>query len=265
MRLLHLLILFASALCASCTSPMPPGEVPHVLFVGNSLTYVGNTPAVFAALSRRGDHPVVAEMIVEGGATLSQRLKDGSVARALSARKYSTVVLQERGGDLLCSFGPSSCEESRQAIAALTALAMSGGAKVVLLGTYQSMPRISVALVEAESAAAGEAGILYAEISKKLQVLQKELPETQWFDPDGMHPSSNLALLNALTLFEVLYNTEPPAGTLIVRAPIYGTSSGLTSVLTRADAPPPRSDTRLEISYGADEIQSIVSGLKSGS
>ena len=265
MRLINLLLLFVSMLCASCTSPTLPEQAPHVLFVGNSLTYVGNTPAVFSALSRSGDHPVVTEMIVEGGATLSQRLKDGSVARALSARHYSAVILQERGGDLLCSFGPSSCEESEKSIAALAALAKSSGAKVVLLGTYQSMPRISTALVEAESAAADKAGIPYVQISNKLLVLQEKLPETQWLDPDGMHPSSNLALLNAITLFEILYNSKPPAGTLIVRAPIYGTNSGLTSALTLADAPPPRSDTRLEISYAADEIERIVSALKSGS
>ena len=265
MRLVHLLILFVGVLCASCTSPTLPDHAPHVLFVGNSLTYVGNTPAVFSALARSGGHPVITEMIVEGGATLSQRLKDGSVARALSAQHYSAVILQERGGDLLCSFGPSSCEESEKSIAALAALAKSSGAKVVLLGTYQSMPTMSIALVEAESAAADKAGIPYVEISNKLQVLHEKLPDTQWFDSDGMHPSSNLALLSAITLFEMLYNSKPPAGPLIVRAPIYGPDSGLTSALTLADAPPPHSGTRLEISYGADEIERIVSALKSGS
>ena len=265
MRLVQLLILFVSVLCCSCTSPTLPDQAPRILFVGNSLTYVGNTPAVFSALSAKGDHPVVTEMIVEGGATLSQRLKDGSVARALSEQHYSTVILQERGGDLLCSFGPSSCGESEKAITTLSALAKSNGAKAVLLGTYQSMPRMSTALVEAESAAADKAGIPYVEISNKLQVLQVKLPDTQWFHSDGMHPSSNLALLNAISLFEMLYNSIPPAEKLTVRAPIYSTNSGLTSALMLADAPPPRSDTRLEISYGAEEIERIVSALKSGS
>ena len=265
MRTLRLLVLFVIVLCASCNSAKAPDDAPHVLFVGNSLTYVGNTPAVFSALSRSGNHPVVSEMIVEGGATLSQRLKDGSVARALAARHYSAVILQERGGDLLCSFGPASCAESGQAITALAALAKSSGAKVVLLGTYQSMPRASTALVESESAAADEAGIPYVEISDKLQALQNKLPDTQWFDADGMHPSSNLALLNAIALFEAFYNSPPPAKPLIVRAPIYGTSSGLTSDLKRADAPPPSADTELAITYGADQIERIVAAIKSGS
>jgi hypothetical protein len=265
MRALKLLIVSLAFLCASCGQKNAGNDAAHVLFVGNSLTYVGNTPAVFSALSKNGERPVVSEMIVEGGATLSQRLRDGSVARALSTRRYSAVILQERGGDLLCSFGPDSCTESRTAIKDLSALAKSKGAKVVLLGTYQSIPKISLALVESESAAAKEAGIPYVEISEKLQTLQKNLPDTHWFAPDGMHPSSNLALLNAIAIFEVLYNSTPPTKALTVLAPIYGTTSGLTSTLRNADSAPPSKDTPLSISYQAKDIQDMLSAIKSGS
>ena len=265
MRALQVLILFLGSLCASCNSTIAPDDAHHVLFVGNSLTYVGNTPAVFSALSEDGKHPVVSEMIVEGGATLAQRVEDRSVARALAARHYSAVILQERGGDLLCSFGPESCTESRQAIRDLAILAKSSGAKVALLGTYQSIPKISLALVQAESAAASEAGIPYVEISEKLQALQSKLPDAQWFAHDGIHPGPHLALLNAISVYETLYNSTPPIKQLIVRAPIYGSTSGLTSTLRQADAPPPRSDTPLNMSYRADDIQGILTAIKSGS
>jgi len=265
MHALRLPILLLILFCASCNSPTAPNDEHRVLFVGNSLTYVGNTPAVFEALTENGPNPVVTEMIVEGGATLSQRVKDGSVARALSGRHYSVMILQERGGDLLCSFGPKSCTESRQAIKDLATLARSNGAKVALLGTYQSIPQMSVALVQSESAAAHEAGIPYIEISEKLRTLQVKLPGYQWFAADGMHPGPSLALLNALAIFETLYNSSPPATTLSVRAPIYGTTSGLKSTLRQADAPPPRSDTPLGTSYQATEVQRILDHIKSGS
>lgn len=93
-----------------------PGERPAaVLFVGNSQIYVGNLPAVFDALSDAA-----------GG-----------------AKHYDFVVLQERGGDLVCAFAPESCAESAAAIAELGRLARAHRAKPVLLGTYQKLPRAS--------------------------------------------------------------------------------------------------------------------------
>ena len=252
-------------LCASCNPSTAPKHERYILFIGNSLTYVGNTPAVFAALTEKGPNPVATEMIVEGGATLSQRVKDGSVARALAGRHYFAVILQERGGDLLCSFGPESCTESRQAIKELTTLARANGAKVALLGTYQSIPQMSVALVQSESEAANEAGIPYIEISEKLRALQVKLPGPQWFAPDGMHPGPSLALLNAIAIFETLYGSPPQATTLSVRAPIYGTTSGLKSTLRRSDAPPPLNGTPIGISYQDTDVQRILAHIKSGS
>lgn len=64
---------------AGATQPAAP---QRVLFVGNSLTYVGNLPATFAALANANDQRVHSAMIVQGGATLEQRVADGSVVAA---------------------------------------------------------------------------------------------------------------------------------------------------------------------------------------
>ena len=127
-----LLVFLALTGCSRQESVQPQ----RVLFVGNSLTYVGNLPAVYSALAADNGHTVHSDMIVRGGATLSQRVADGSVARALESDRYAVIVLQERGGDLMCSFGPGSCVDSRAAIKALVALVREHGADVVLLGTY---------------------------------------------------------------------------------------------------------------------------------
>jgi len=100
-----------------------------VLFVGNSLTYVGNVPAVLSALAAANGKPFPSDMIASGGATLTQRVSDRSVVRALETNQYTALVLQERGGDLICSFGPDSCLQSRQAIKALAILAKAKGVR----------------------------------------------------------------------------------------------------------------------------------------
>lgn len=161
MRVLWCIFLALALAWLPCEAARVPHRSLSVLFVGNSLTYVGNTPAVLDALAAASGTLVSSDMIVEGGATLTQRVNDGSIGRALAGKRYSVLVLQERGGDLICSFGPNSCSESRKAIKALVTLAKKSGARTYLLGTYQGNPNASKAIVAGESAAAAEAGIPY--------------------------------------------------------------------------------------------------------
>ena len=264
MRTLTLLVASLVLWLASCAATSPTARNDNVLFVGNSLTYVGNLPAVFAALSSNDGRSVTSDMIVRGGATLTQRVADGSVARALERKKYAALVLQERGGDLLCSFGPESCAESRQAIRALADLAKRKRVTVVLLGTYQSNPLASRGLVDSESAAAAEASIPYIEVSETLQRFQLTAPELTWFAPDGMHPGKDLTLLNAILLHRALWGSLPTPRPLIVSAPIYGATSGLTEALRQADAPPPMVDTPAEVRYSSEILDKLIEAVSGG-
>lgn len=233
----------------------------QVLFVGNSLTYYGNAPAVYASLSTANGHPASSDMIVEGGATLAQRVADGSVEQALRAGSYDTLVIQERGGDLLCSFGPHSCIESRAATVALASLARDHSVNVVLLGSYQPNPEISRQLVEAEAATSNEAGIGYAEVSETLRHLTGAAPELAWFAADGMHPGRHLTLLSAIVIYEALHGELPVAGPLTVKAPIYAEDSGLEATLRTADGPPPNPGTPIGTEYSSATLALILQNL----
>ena len=267
MRSLASILLSILVICTSCSVHNSPRQTERVLFVGNSLTYVGNAPAVFSALAKANGKPIASDMIVAGGGTLTQRVADGSVARALDERKYTALVLQERGGDLMCSFGPDSCVQSRQAIKALTALAEQSGTSIVLLGSYQPHPAASRRLIEAESAAAADVGIPYIEVSEKLRHLSSAAPELTWFAPDGMHPGKELALLNAILVYQALHGSLPNPEPLTVVAPIYESTSGLTETLRQADAPPPLSETPKEVRYSSATLRKLLGavGIEGGS
>lgn len=262
MRILFLALLFI-LICTSCRAIDPREQPERVLFVGNSLTYVGNVPAIYSALAVANGRPATSDMIVQGGATLSQRVADGSAARALAAGKYTALVLQERGGDLICSFGPESCIESRAAIKTLANLGKEQGVAVVLLGTYQPNAVVSRNLVEKEAAAAEEAGILYVEVSEKLQQLRSVAPELTWFATDGMHPGKDLALLNAMLVHKALHGSVPRPNPLTVAAPIYGTTSGLTDALRQSGDTPPLPDTPREVRYTSDTLEKLLSVISS--
>lgn len=258
MRLFALLAPAVLLICASCNTLTSPDRTERVLFVGNSLTYVGNVPAVFSALAAANGKPFASDMIVRGGATLTQRVSDGSIARALEERKYTAIVLQERGGDLMCSFGPDSCVQSRQALKSLATLARQKGLYVILLGTYQSDRTASRRLITEEASAAAEAGIPYIEVSEKLQRLRTTAPELTWFADDGVHPGKDLALLNAVLIHKALRGSLPSPGPLAVIAPIYGSTSGLTETLRQADAPPPLATTPGEVHYSSDTVGKLL-------
>lgn len=244
--------------CTACTAPPASAPETRVLFVGNSLVYVGNAPAVYAALATANGHPTRADMIVRGGATLTQRLEDGSVARALESGGYALLVLQERGGDAVCGFGPGSCEQSRQAIIELAALARAKGTRAVLLGTYQPGAAFSPRLVAAEADLARAAGIDYVEVSETFARLRSEHPEQDWFDADGMHPGRDLALLNAVQLYRVVHGGPPVPAALEVPAPIFAPRSGLEETLRAADDPPPLPDTPLRGQYPRDTVEALL-------
>ncbi|WP_228482067.1 hypothetical protein [Lysobacter sp. H21R4] len=250
------LALFLAA--AACSAAQPKPRVHEVLFVGNSLTYYGNTPAVYAALSTANGHPASSDMIVEGGATLAQRVADGQVEQALQTGRYDTLVIQERGGDLLCSFGRDSCVESREATMALAGIARKHGVSVIMLGSYQPKPEVSKQLVAAETAASKAAGMGYAEVSETLRGLIATTPELEWFATDGMHPGRDLTLLNAMVLYQTLHGELPRARPLAVDAPIYAQDSGLDATLRAADAPPPHADTPTGTGYPATALSLIL-------
>lgn len=258
MRVLILPALLILLNCASCSAPASSGEAERVLFVGNSVTYYGNVPAVFSALAEASGRPVVSDMIVEAGAALAQRVADGSVARALDERRYTALVLQERGGALIGAFGPDAEIQSQEAIMSLAELAREKGVQAVLMGTYQRNPDVSGGLIEAESAAAEKAGIPYIEVSGKLQRLLEAAPELTWIAEDGVHPGKHLTLLDAILVHQALLGSLPDPEAITIRAPIYGSNTGLTRMLRQSDAPPPHEDTPNEVHYSAETMKKLI-------
>jgi hypothetical protein len=250
------LVLGACSAMSARTPTEPPAR--RVLFVGNSLVYVGNLPAVYCALLAADGYAASCDMIVAGGATLASHLDRPAVADALARGDYDAVVLQERGGDLICAPADPRCMQGRHALGRLAALAGGHGARVVLLGTYQPHPIASQRLVAGESAAAAAAGVAYVEISETWQRLRVRAPDLAWLHADGGHPGPALTLLDALRLHEVLEGRLPRAQPIAIAAPDYAPSAGLQPTLRAADAPPPRMGTPVGIRYDSHAMAEML-------
>lgn len=219
LRILAVVFLIGTwSMAALAGSPAP--QAMRVLFIGNSLTYVNNLPATFTTLAAANGHAVKADMLVHGGATLTQWLDSGEVAKALAARHYDYVVLQERGNDFACGFGPQACKNARHALRALAKIVRDHGAQPILMGTYQVSHAASEALVAAESKAAAADNAPYVDVSRPLNTGREQRPYNNWFAKAG-HPGHDLVLLEAVLLYRQLQGALPQAGTLVVRAPMF--------------------------------------------
>ncbi len=220
------------------------GEPVRVLFVGNSLTYYNDLPATLDAVARANRMDLSSDMLAASGATLSDRVRDGSVQQALAAGRYAYVVMQERGGDFACGFGPQVCVDARAALATIADAARSTGAVPILLGTYQ--PGAASKNIEAKEAAAAVASnIRYLPVSERLWTARERDPSGHWLAEDGMHPGPDLTLLEAMLLFDAIGGRHPAAVDVEVRAPRFGRGKPPAATFTRAapgDGQPMRHD-----------------------
>lgn len=219
-----LLISLLAAALSGCATADERAPI-HVLFVGNSLTYVGNLPGVLETLSASNGKAVVTEMLVKGGATLNDRAADSSVQKALGSAHYDFVVLQERGGDVLC-FGTAfqvqdNCD-SRKAHIELGRAVLAHGAKPIVLGTFQQLELASRALEEKERELAEQIGAMYIPVSERFRQSQVQLPKGEWLNADKSHPGPDLVLLEAVWLYAAMFGSPPAASELHAEKPMYG-------------------------------------------
>jgi hypothetical protein len=93
------LILLVAGGCSSagkCNFSQDDEPVLHVLFIGNSYTYVNDLPGMFRNLACSGGHHVVTDMSAEGGWTLADHVASVDTFQKLKAQQWDYVVLQEQ-------------------------------------------------------------------------------------------------------------------------------------------------------------------------
>ena len=148
-------------------------------------------------------------------------------------------------------------ERAESAAATLVQAALEHKMQPVLLGTYQGFPEASTALVSAERALASGLDAAYVPISNYLECGRRENASLRWFDRDGMHPGPELTLLMAVMLHRELLDSSPSATQIVVRAPIYQVSSGL-SADEFASGQPVLPGTASSITYDVATVRAVL-------
>jgi hypothetical protein len=188
----------------------------RVLFVGNSLTYVNDLPAVLAQLADAQPAPLRIETrtFVAAGGTLAERWADGAARAALDDGHWDALVLQERGGVAACLVDSETRNggDCRAMVAAHRAFADAAAARadhVLLLETWSASEAGQSAIDTGMRELARRTGTRIVHSGDALTVMARRDGRAATF-PDGMHPSPRATLLMAAQLLRALTG-QPPA------------------------------------------------------
>jgi len=203
------------ALVMACASEQPAapqdGEPPEnalrVLFIGNSLTYENDLPAIVAALadSARVSRPFWYRVAAYPNYSLEDHWLDGRARTALGQRAWDVVILQQ---------GPSSLPENqillRDWSLQFAPLIRAAGARPALYMVWPEAARMSAfdAVAAAYTGAAVAVdGILFPVGRAWLEAWKRDgaLP---LHGADGFHPSVAGSWLAALVIVDRLYTVN---------------------------------------------------------
>src|SRR5947209_945683 len=186
--------LFTGMLCITGCVPQrsmvpraPTGPGLHVLFIGNSLTYVNDLPGILEALADSAHEALLeTRMVAKPDYSLADHWVDGDARVAIANGGWNVVVLQQ---------GPSSLDESRALLldyAKAFATPIHGiGARPALYQVWPASDRQGDFPRANESyriAAGVAAGVLFpvGEAWLAAQRLDASIPLYAF---DGLHPS----------------------------------------------------------------------------
>lgn len=179
----------------------------HVLFIGNSLTYTNDLPAMFTALAVAAGRPRPFVRAVTGpGLSLQDQWDLGEAQKAIAVGGWDFVVLQQ---------GPSASPEGtlllRTYSRRFNELIRAKGGRTVLYMVWPSTSRIQdfdgVALSYRQ--AAKDVGGLLCPAGETWRAAWKRDPKLALYSPDGLHPTPAGTYAAAVTFFQVLYKQSP--------------------------------------------------------
>ncbi|MGH9219228.1 MAG: SGNH/GDSL hydrolase family protein [Vicinamibacterales bacterium] len=195
-------LLLAAALLV--TQPNPT----RLLFIGNSLTYANELPAMVCALARSAGRQAICESVAKPDYGLEEHWSDGEARRAI-ARGWDIVVLQQ---------GPSALPESRRLLIAYTrrfdAEIKKAGARTALYMVWPSRTRRGdfPAVSQSYAAAAQDVKGLLLPAGDAWRAAWATDAGLALYGPDGFHPSPIGTYVAALVIYEQIFESPPPAG-----------------------------------------------------
>jgi hypothetical protein len=177
----------ALALVLAAAGSAAPPKALRVLFVGNSLTFTNDLPAVTAGLARSHGRALEYKTIAFGGYALEDHWAQGDARAALATGNWDVVVMQQ---------GPSALPESQANLRAWAIRwadeAAKYGTRPALLTVWPESYRKSalVDVIASYRRAAQASGAELLPAGDAWRLAWRCAPRLPLYGPDGFHPGS---------------------------------------------------------------------------
>lgn len=191
-------------LLQAASAPPPP---TRVLFIGNSLTYANDLPAMVASMATGSGRRLEYEVVAFPDFSLEDHWRHGEARRAIARGRWDFIVLQQ---------GPSALPESRSLLVTYAKRfdeeARKVGARTAMYMVWPSaVRRGDFAGVQQSYAAAARAvgGPLLPAGAAWLAAWRQD-SRLELYGPDRFHPSASGSYLAALVIHERLLGPVAP-------------------------------------------------------
>jgi hypothetical protein len=213
-----------SAVAAALVLIGPPQPPYRILFIGNSLTYSNDLPAMVCALARGEGVKSECESVTKPDYSLEDHWHERDARRAI-ARGWNAVVLQQ---------GPSALAESRVLLIDFTRRfdgeIRKSGARTALYMVWPSRSRNGDfdGVSQSYAAAAGAVGGLLLPVGDAWRDAWRIDPSLALYSNDGLHPSPTGSALAAIVIYRQIFDKPP------VNVRFRGIDPALTATLVTA-------------------------------
>jgi hypothetical protein len=218
MMVLRFLLLILLVQCTTGASPEPEPETPpapfaftpgpkkiNILYVGNSLTYFNDLPALVSELAAMDQKQVTFKVIAPGGYSLEDHWNIGDVQKEIAKGGYDIVIGQQ---------GPSALPESQVLLKEYAGRFAGEAAKhqaswalyMVWPSEQRSFDLDNVIYSYTQAANSTSALLFPAGLAWK--IAWQADPAFPLYGPDRFHPSIHGSLLAAMTIYATLYEKE---------------------------------------------------------
>ncbi len=170
----------------------------RILFVGNSLTYTNDLPAILSGLAKAEGQTITATSFCFPNYGLEDHWASGQLQALLATQQFDVLIAQQ---------GPSSQADGLQSLieygGKISALCRQHGVRFGYLMVWPSVGYYGTfdgVIGNYEAAARQEQALLFP-AGKIWKAYLQDHPPTDLYGPDLFHPSLEGSFLVALTIF----------------------------------------------------------------
>lgn len=194
---------FNSSMSQSKTGDLQPSKEEYsILFIGNSLTYTNNLPALVEKRADIMDIRIKFDMMAYPDYAIMDHWNDGEIQRRIAEKNYDYVVVQQ---------GPSSQEHGRELLFdygnKLNELCKSNNAQMVYFMVWPSLAHYHTFddVIKNYRRASELHGALLCPVGEKWKEHFDATGNFDYYGSDGFHPSLKGSNVAAEVLVSTLF------------------------------------------------------------